>query len=76
MTDTPTTPTTEAGLSKHVFARIKGKLARWDLEQPLPPSEAIAAVVEADNPPRPVLALVLGAPLAAPQPEDQIKESA
>ncbi len=48
--------------TRHVFARIKGKLARWDLAEPTDHDIAIAAVIEADNPPKPVLALIIGEP--------------
>lgn len=48
-------------LTQHVFAR-GNPLARWDLAHPTRWDEAIAAVVETDNPPGPVLALILGKP--------------
>lgn len=49
-------------LTQHVFARVKGKLARWDLSEPTDVPSAIAMVEQSDNPPRPVLALVSGEP--------------
>lgn len=49
-------------MTSHVFARVDGKLARWDLSYPEPVDTAIAMVTEAANPPKPVLALVIGGP--------------
>ncbi len=42
----------------HVFARVHGKLARWDYDAE-DYVEAITAVVAEANPPAPVLALLV-----------------
>lgn len=47
-------------LTTHVFARVDGKLARWELGEPMEPRAAIDLVAGVENPPKPVLALIVG----------------
>lgn len=49
-------------LTRDVFARVNGKLARWDLGEHVDHVDAIAHVIAIENPPQPVLALVIGGP--------------
>jgi len=47
-------------LTTDVFARVDGKLARWDLGEPMDHVAAIDLVMGVEKPPKPVLALIVG----------------